>query len=90
MAATVPWAAWKYPATGCPERISALNGIHSPNPVQGVAMELIRIIISVLIPPIGAFLKVGLGLQFWVNLLLTILGYFPGLVHVIWLLTRKK
>ncbi|MBG0790814.1 MAG: YqaE/Pmp3 family membrane protein [Desulfovibrionaceae bacterium] len=53
-------------------------------------MELIRIIISVLIPPIGAFLKVGLGIQFWLNLLLTILGYFPGLVHVIWLLARKK
>lgn len=52
-------------------------------------MELIRIIISVLVPPLGAFLKVGLGLQFWVNLLLTLLGYFPGLVHVIWLLVRK-
>ena len=25
----------------------------------------------------------------WVNLLLTILGYFPGLVHVIWLLAKK-
>ncbi|BCS87908.1 YqaE/Pmp3 family membrane protein [Pseudodesulfovibrio sediminis] len=53
-------------------------------------MELIRIIISVLIPPIGAFLKVGLSLQFFINLLLTICGYFPGLVHVIWLLARKK
>jgi len=53
-------------------------------------MEIIRIIISVLIPPIGAFLTVGLGIQFWVNLLLTILGYFPGLVHVIWLLVRNK
>ncbi|KAB1441470.1 YqaE/Pmp3 family membrane protein [Pseudodesulfovibrio senegalensis] len=53
-------------------------------------MEIIRIIISILVPPIGAFLKVGLGLQFWVNLLLTILGYFPGLVHVIWLLARKR
>lgn len=53
-------------------------------------MDLIRIIVSVLIPPIGAFLKVGFGLHFWLNLLLTICGYFPGLVHVIWLLVRKK
>ena len=53
-------------------------------------MELLRIIISVLIPPIGAFLKVGLSLQFIFNILLTMLGYFPGLVHVIWLLARKK
>ncbi len=53
-------------------------------------MNIIRIILSVLLPPLGAFLTVGLGLQFWVNLLLTLLGYFPGLVHVIWLLTRKE
>ena len=52
-------------------------------------MELLRIIISILIPPLGAFLKVGLSLQFLINVLLTILGYFPGLVHVIWLLARK-
>ena len=53
-------------------------------------MELLRIIISVIIPPIGAFLKVGLSLQFLLNILLTLCGYFPGLVHVIWLLARKK
>lgn len=52
-------------------------------------MELIRIIISVIIPPIGAFLKVGLGLRFWINLILTLCGYVPGLVHVIWLLVKK-
>jgi uncharacterized membrane protein YqaE (UPF0057 family) len=52
-------------------------------------MEILRIIISVLVPPLGAFLKVGLGLHFWLNLLLTLLGYVPGLVHVIWLLVRK-
>lgn len=56
---------------------------------KGVTMELIRIIISVLIPPLGAFLKVGLSLQFLLNLILTLCGYFPGLVHVIWLLSRK-
>ena len=52
-------------------------------------MEILRIIISILLPPLGAFFKVGLGLQFWINLLLTLLGYFPGLVHVIWLLSRR-
>lgn len=52
-------------------------------------MELIRIIISVLIPPLGAFLKVGLGFHFFLNILLTICGYFPGLVHVIWVLAKK-
>jgi len=33
------------------------------------------------------FLQVGLGKQFWLNVLLTLLGYFPGLVHAIWVIT---
>ena len=52
-------------------------------------MNIIRIILSVILPPGGAFLTVGFSLQFFLNILLTILGYVPGLVHVIWLMTRK-
>ena len=46
-------------------------------------------IASVLIPPLGVFLQEGLGKQFWLNLLLTLLGYVPGLVHAIWIIARK-
>lgn len=52
-------------------------------------MDLIRIILSVLIPPLGVFLQVGLGLHFWINILLTILGYIPGVVHAVWIIARK-
>ena len=52
-------------------------------------MDLIRIIFSVLIPPLGVFLQVGLGGQFWLNILLTILGYIPGLVHAIWIIATR-
>lgn len=52
-------------------------------------MDVLRIIMSVIIPPIGVFLQVGLGLQFWLNILLTLLGYFPGLIHAIWVILRK-
>lgn len=50
-------------------------------------MDIIRTILSILIPPVGVFLQVGLGVHFWINVLLTLLGYFPGLIHalfVIW------
>ena len=53
-------------------------------------MDLIRVILSVLIPPLGVFLKVGLGGQFWLNILLTILGYIPGLIHAIWVIARTE
>ena len=53
-------------------------------------MDFIRIILSVLIPPLGVFLQVGLGGQFWLNVLLTLLGYIPGLVHAIWIIATRR
>ena len=53
-------------------------------------MNLIRIILSVILPPVGVFLKVGLGLQFWLNIILTLLGYIPGLVHAIWIISQDR
>lgn len=52
-------------------------------------MDIIRIILSVIIPPLGVFLQVGIGLQFWVNILLTLLGYIPGVVHAVWIIARR-
>jgi hypothetical protein len=36
-------------------------------------MDLLRIVIAILFPPLGVFLQVGIGKQFWINILLTIL-----------------
>ncbi|HET7299761.1 MAG TPA: YqaE/Pmp3 family membrane protein [Oleiagrimonas sp.] len=52
-------------------------------------MDIIRIILSVIIPPVGVFLQVGFGLQFWVNILLTILGYIPGLIHALYIILSR-
>ena len=35
-------------------------------------MDLLRIIIAILLPPLGVFLQVGIGKQFWINVLLRI------------------
>lgn len=53
-------------------------------------MELIKILLSILMPPLGVFLRVGLGSQFWINVLLTIFGfYILGLVHAIYLIAKE-
>ena len=31
----------------------------------------------------------GLGAHFWINILLTILGYFPGVIHAIYIIAKK-
>lgn len=52
-------------------------------------MDIVRIIVAVLLPPLGVFLEVGLGKHFWLNILLTLLGYIPGLVHAIYIIARR-
>jgi uncharacterized membrane protein YqaE (UPF0057 family) len=52
-------------------------------------MDLLRIVISILVPPLGVFLQVGFGGAFWLNIVLTLLGYVPGLVHAIWIIARR-
>jgi len=52
-------------------------------------MDIIRVILSIILPPLGVFLQVGVGMHFWLNILLTIFGYIPGIVHAIWIIARK-
>jgi uncharacterized membrane protein YqaE (UPF0057 family) len=51
-------------------------------------VDLLRLIIAILLPPLGVFLQVGLGTQFWINVLLTILGYIPGIIHAVWVIAK--
>ena len=52
-------------------------------------MDILRIIIAIILPPVGVLLQVGLGLHFWVNILLTLCGYVPGINHAIWMIAKK-
>ncbi|UZQ54829.1 YqaE/Pmp3 family membrane protein [Trichothermofontia sichuanensis B231] len=51
-------------------------------------MSLLRVIAALLLPPLGVFLTVGIGWPFWLNILLTLLGYLPGIVHAIWIIAK--
>lgn len=52
-------------------------------------MDIVRILLAILLPPLGVFLQVGLGLHFWINILLTLLGYIPGIIHAIYIIIKK-
>jgi len=51
-------------------------------------MDFIRIIIAILLPPLGVFLQVGFGGAFWLNILLTLCGYIPGIVHAVYIIAK--
>lgn len=52
-------------------------------------MDILRILVAILLPPLGVFLQVGIGLHFWLNILLTLLGYVPGIIHAVWIILRR-
>ena len=51
--------------------------------------DIVRIILAILLPPLGVFLEVGLGLHFWINIILTILGYIPGIIHALYVILTR-
>ena len=40
-----------------------------------------QVICATVLPPLSVFCAVGLRSQFWLNLVFTLLGYVPGVVH---------
>ena len=52
-------------------------------------MDIIRIIFAILLPPLGVFLQVGLTRPFWINILLTLLCWVPGIIHAIYIIGKK-
>ncbi len=51
-------------------------------------LDLIRIILALFLPPLGVFLQVGFGLHFWLNIVLTLLGWIPGVIHAIYIIVK--
>jgi len=44
---------------------------------------ILLVILAILLPPLSAFLARGLGTEFWIDLLLTILFWIPGVIYAL-------
>lgn len=57
------------------------------------ASDLCKIFLAIFLPPLGVFLERGCNADFFINILLTILGYIPvssiSLLKQTWLLTTS-
>lgn len=49
-------------------------------------MIVLKIVFALLLPPVAAWLQVGITTHFWINLALTLLGGIPGILHAFWLI----
>ncbi|XP_075668178.1 low temperature-induced protein lt101.2-like [Castanea sativa] len=48
--------------------------------------SFIEVILAIFLPPVGVFIRYGCGVEFWIDLLLTILGYIPGIIYALYVL----
>ncbi|KAM7492129.1 hypothetical protein LguiA_035050 [Lonicera macranthoides] len=46
----------------------------------------VEVVLAIFIPPVGVFLHSGCCVEFWIDLLLTFLGYLPGIVYALYVL----
>ena len=50
-------------------------------------IDTCNIIIGILLPPLGVYLKKNCEAEFWICLLLTILGYIPGMIYAAYIIS---
>jgi uncharacterized membrane protein YqaE (UPF0057 family) len=53
-------------------------------------MKIIQIIAAIVLPPVGVFLTTGVGSALLINILLTLLGWIPGVIHALWIISKQS
>lgn len=52
--------------------------------------DVMTLLLTIVFPPVGVAIKTGFGTHFWLNLVLTLFGfYIPGLVHGLWVVLSR-
>jgi uncharacterized membrane protein YqaE (UPF0057 family) len=53
-----------------------------------MGVTISSVVLAILLPPLGVFLRYGLGQWFWIAVALTILGWLPGAIFALVILFR--
>jgi uncharacterized membrane protein YqaE (UPF0057 family) len=48
--------------------------------------DVFKVIAAIFLPPLGVCLEVGFTQDFWINVILTLLGWIPGVVHALFII----
>ena len=49
---------------------------------------LLLVIIAILLPPLAVGLKDGIGFHLFLNIILTLLVWLPGMIHALWVVLK--
>ncbi|CAG8533052.1 13119_t:CDS:2 [Dentiscutata erythropus] len=50
--------------------------------------DIFKAIFAVFFPPLGVFLEVGCTKDLLINILLTLLGWVPGIIHAFYIIVK--
>ncbi len=53
-------------------------------------MSLVNVVISILLPPLSVFMSMGISQALIINVLLTLVGWVPGVIHALWIISKKS
>ena len=53
---------------------------------MGVFRTIIMVILAIILPPLAVGIETGLSGTFCLNLLLTLLGWIPGVIHALYVI----
>jgi uncharacterized membrane protein YqaE (UPF0057 family) len=51
---------------------------------------VLLVILAIILPPAAVLIKDGLGIQLLINIILTLIGYLPGIVHALWIVLFRR
>lgn len=52
-------------------------------------MNVLKVILAILLPPLGVLTATGFSTHFLLNIVLTLLGYFPGMSHAVYIILTR-
>jgi uncharacterized membrane protein YqaE (UPF0057 family) len=56
---------------------------------DSILSDMFKIILAVILPPLGVFFEVGFTKHFWINIILTLFGYLPGIIHAVYIIASR-
>ena len=50
--------------------------------------RVLPVIAAIIFPPLAVGLKVGIGMQFILSIILTVVFFVPGVIHALWVVLK--
>ncbi|KAE8790265.1 hydrophobic protein LTI6A [Hordeum vulgare] len=80
-------AAPPQPMAGNATTAAVVVVVPPPSPPDNT-MTFLCLLIAIFLPPLGVFIKYNCEVEFWICLVLTFFGYFPGVIYAIWVIVK--